>query len=336
MNVKQGMPSPQQPPLSQPLVAADKTQTNVTPANVNTQANTTTPAPQPSDPPDLVFPFNAQLNDPKEFYGCRLARTTLISRTHMGNSTAIVGERRIGKTWLVRYLMLTAPDDTMRGANYRIGYLDATSPYCHTVADFATKALEVLDILPTTPLQEKANLKTLAVAIAKLHKQQQIKSVLCIDEFEGFEQHKEFDLDFLAGLRAMTQEGLVLITVTRVPLMHAVVSILGQEARTSPFFNIFQTLNLKPFDVKDAEAFVQAKSIQAGFDEQERHYVLEHSVVYGPKGEKHYYPLKLQLVGRTLLEDKQADPTSYSLQDMRYQLDFEQRVKEQYESVVKP
>ncbi|GAC1650073.1 MAG: hypothetical protein NVS4B12_19580 [Ktedonobacteraceae bacterium] len=338
MNPNQSVLPQQQPSLPQQVVAADKPQENATPAHTNTQMNTVTPAPQPSAPPDLVFPFNAPLNNPNEFYGRTLVRTTLTNRTHMGGSTAIVGERRIGKTWLLRYLMLTAPNDTMLGTNYRIGYLDATSPYCHTVTDFVMKALEKLDILPTTPLQEKANLKTLEDAIAKRYQQQQIRSVLCIDEFEGFGQHKEFDLDFLAGLRAMTQEGLVLITVTRAPLMDVVASILGEQSRTSPFFNIFHSLMLKSFDIRDAETFTQAKSIQAGFNEQERQYVLERSVGYEPNGTKHWYPLKLQLVGRTLLEDKQAgqtDPTSYRPQDVQYWLEFEQRVKEQYGFVVK-
>ncbi len=296
------------------------------------------PVGQSPTSPDLIFPFNAPLIDSNEFYGRSLIRTTLINRTHNGSSTAIVGERRVGKTWLLNYLMLVAPSDAMLGTNYRIGYLDATSPECHTVTDFATKALEVLNIMPTTPLRGKVDLKTVAIAVKKLYKQQQVRPVLCIDEFEGFGQHKEFDLDFLAGLRSMAQEGLVLITVTRTSLMDAVVNILGERSRTSPFFNIFYTLTLKPFDTKDAEAFAQAKSIQAGFTEQERQYLLERSVMYGQDGTKHWYPLKLQLVGRILLKDKQAaqtDPMCYRPQDVQYWLDFEQRVREQYETMVR-
>ena len=327
------LPSQQSSPSPQFIAMSNNSSANTSSSQENVLI------PQPSASPDLVFAFNAPLIDPNEFYGRTLARTTLINRTHMGGSTAIVGERRIGKTWLLHYLMLTAATHAMLGTNYRIGYLDATSPRCHTVTDFATKALEALDIMPTTPLQEKADLKTLEDAIVKRYQKQQIRSVLCIDEFEGFGQHKEFDLDFLAGLRSMAQEGLVLITITRVPLMDVVANILGEESRTSPFFNIFHSLMLKPFDTRDAETFTQAKSVQAGFSEQERQYVLERSVGYGSNGTKHWYPLKLQLVGRTLLEDKQAeqtDPTCYRPQDVRYWLDFEQRIKEQYESVVRP
>ena len=308
---------------------------NNSPANpVSTTGNIAVP--QHTGSPDLVFRFNATLIDPNEFYGRSFARTTLINRTHNGSSTAIVGERRIGKTWLLNYLMLSAPHDPMLGTNYRIGYLDATSPECHTITDFATKALEALDIMPTTPLRGKADLKTVAVAVTKLYKQQRIRPVLCIDEFEGLGQQSEFDLDFLNGLRSMTQEGLVLITVTRTSLMDAVVSILGEKSRTSPFFNIFYDLTLKPFNEKDAFTFAQAKSVQVGFTEQERQHMLEHSVMYGPNGTKHWYPLKLQLVGRTLLEDKQAgqtDPVCYRPQDVQYWLNFEQRIKE-YESFV--
>ena len=333
MNPGQSTLPPQQSSSPQSIATPNNSSANT----IFTQEDTQVP--QSSASPDLVFAFNAPLIDLNEFYGRTLARTTLINRTHMGGSTAIVGERRIGKTWLLHYLMLTAATHAMLGTNYRFGYLDATSPHCHTVTDFATKALEALDIVPTTPLQEKADLKTLEDAIVKRYQKQQIRSVLCIDEFEGFGQHKEFDLDFLAGLRSMAQEGLVLITITRTSLMDVVANILGEESRTSPFFNIFHSVTLKPFDTRDAEAFTQAKSVQAGFSEQERQYVLERSVGYGQNGTKHWYPLKLQLVGRTLLEDKQAgqtDSTCYRPQDVQYWLDFEQRVKEQYESVVRP
>ena len=318
------LPSQQVSTSPQPIAAPNNSPVNP----ISTTGNI--PVAQSPVSPDLVFPFNAPLIDPNEFYGRNFVRTTLINRTHNGSSTAIVGERRIGKTWLLNYVMLAAPSDVMLGTNYRIGYLDATSPECHTITDFATKALEALDIMPTTPLRGKVDLKTVATAVKKLYKQQQIRSVLCIDEFEGFGQHKEFDLDFLAGLRSMAQEGLVLITVTRTSLMDAVVSILGEKSRTSPFFNIFYTLTLKPFDTKDAEAFAQVKSVQAGFTEQERQYLLERSVVYGPNGTKQWYPLKLQLVGRILLKDTQAaqtDPTHYRPQDVQYWLDFEQRIK---------
>ncbi len=326
------------PPTGQITSSSQNAAMSDTPLTNPVSTANNTPSVQPARSPDLAFPFNTPLLNPNEFYGRALARTTLINRTRIGSSTAIVGEQHIGKTWLLNYLMLTAPHDTMLGPNYRIGYLDAASPECHTISGFTTKALEVLDVVPTTPSPVKVDLKTLGNEVTKLYKQQEIRPVLCIDGFEGFGDNKEFDLNFFTILRTIATKGLVLITVTRTPLIDVVAHILGERSRTNPFLNIFYTLTLKPFNQKDADAFTQAKSMQVGFTESERQHLLERSASYEADGTRQWYPLKLQLVGHSLLEDKQAaqnNPNIYRPQDVQYWRDFEQRIKEQYESVIR-
>src|SRR5260221_6633984 len=56
----------------------------------------------------LIFYYNLPLKDANEFYGRKGIRTTLVSRTSNRGSSSIVGERRIGKTWLVKYLQMVA------------------------------------------------------------------------------------------------------------------------------------------------------------------------------------------------------------------------------------
>src|SRR5258708_11162174 len=104
-------------------------------------------------------------------------------------------------------------------------------------------------------------------------------AVVCSDEFEKLGERQEFDLDFFAGLRAITQTGLVLITASK----SALIEIVSEHVKTSPFFNVFEQLKLKPFTKEEAQAFVQTKSVQAGFTQQEQQRLLDFGREYDKK-----------------------------------------------------
>lgn len=261
-----------------------------------------------------------------EFYGRVREREALINRTYNKASTSIVGSRRIGKSWLIEYLLLVAR--TKLGSRYRMCYLDATMPGCATVAGFTAKASQGLGISLSGDLTN-LGLVTLEHSVEDLKSKNQIP-VLCIDEFEGFGKREAFDLTFFAGLRALTQAGLVLVISSKSPL----IDIVGDYGKTSGFFNVFEQLTLEPFDVEEAEEFTTAKSAQAGFTEQERAYLMK----YGQIGEQQWFPLRLQLVGKMLLEDKilfaREGSHYYRPDDTNYWQKFEKRLEEKYRGVV--
>lgn len=299
--------------------------------------NAATPQPSlPSTPPtqiavQMVFHFNEPLPAADEFYGRVRERITLIDRTGKGISTSIVGPRRIGKTWLMRYLQLVAPDKLP--SHLRLIYLDATRPSCSTLNGFLGEALTGLGI----PVVDRSslNMNTLEAVVKDLKAHNHIP-VLCIDEFEGLCRQSGFSLDLLVHLRAIASEGLGLVTASRQPLMEAVTSILGEQGKTSPFFNIFEQITLKPFTQLDAEEFAQAKSTQAGFTDDERIALLK----YGKEGQnrrQEWPPLRLQLAGKMLLEDKHLavteNPHFYRPTEQSYWQEFEQRLLEIYRGV---
>ena len=282
---------------------------------------------KPLPEPDSIFLFAVPLTNPDEFHGRERERSILINRTRKGASTSIVGPRRIGKTWLMTYLRLVAP--TWQGTHYSIGYIDASLPKCRTIAGFTTKALEAFGIPSLFADTSKIELNTLEQALESLIAKNQTP-ILCIDEFEKLAGGQEFDLDFFTGLRAITQAGLGLVVASKSPL----IDLVSDHVKTSPFFNIFEQLTLRPFNEKEAEAFAEAKGMQAGFTNKECAYLLE----YGQKGEQQWPPLRLQLVGKMLLEDKiaaQTDPDSYLPDMQRYWRDFEKRLDETYKAVVR-
>ncbi|GCE17524.1 hypothetical protein KDK_13240 [Dictyobacter kobayashii] len=160
-----------------------------------------------------------------------------------------------------------------------------------------------------------------------------VQPVLCIDEFECFRNKQEFDQDFFEGLRALAESnGLILVTASRHPLKEIIEGLTGQ---TSPFFNKVQQIALKPFTEQEARKFVEEKGDQVGFDKKEQEVLLQWSALYKVNGERYWLPLRLQLVGKLLLDDKQAQIAGLNVDDVRYQHDFKHRLDEEYQAVVK-
>jgi hypothetical protein len=280
--------------------------------------------------PDPIFHFSEPLTASKEFFGRARERTTLFSRLQNKASTSIIGKRRIGKTWLLTYIKLEAP--TRFGSHCQVGYLDASLPICRTVAGFTVKALEALGITTLSPHSTEIGIDALEQAVDSLIARNQMP-VLCIDEFEQLGERQEFDLDFFTGLRAMTQAGLVLITASKC----ALIEIVSEHVKTSPFFNVFEQLELKPFTKEEEQAFVQAKSVQAGFTQQEQQRLSEYGREYNKKGEPQWFPICLQLTGKMLLEDKWLatieGASYYRPEDAGYWREFEERWDRAYQGV---
>ena len=77
---------------------------------------------------------------------------------------------------------------------------------------------------------------------------------------------------------------------------------------------------------------------QAGFDQQERAFFLECAAIHAPDGTAGWPPLRLQLVGKMLHDDKLmalAERRVYLVSDATYQAGFKQRLHEQYRAMVK-
>lgn len=308
-------------PISTPVTIANQTK-----AHSSTEQKSATQITSPSSQP--VFLFNTSpLPNIDEFYGRVRERTALIENTRNGRSTSLVGPRRIGKTWLVDYLQLIAP--TELGKNFHLARIDGTQPNCRSVSEFTAKALDAFGV-PLASNQTNLELDMLE-RLVKEWQAKQVTPVLCIDEFEGFFNQQAFDCDFFGGLRYIAQNGLVLVIASKHPL----IDLIGFRCETSGFFNIFEQHTLKPFNKFEAEEFSRTKSEQAGFTHKECDALL----TYGQNGQGGWPPLRLQLVGKMLLMDKNLATTGrlndYRPDDQAYWREFEQRLEETYRGVVR-
>jgi transcriptional regulator with XRE-family HTH domain len=272
------------------------------------------------------FFFNVKLPHVDELYGRKIEREILLNRTYNKSSTSLVGPRRMGKTWLLEYLLLEAK--AQLGNRFRIGYLDAMMAGCSTIAGFTARAARELGF----PLSCERATQGLAALeeVVETSRSKGLHSVLCIDEFECFGKRQEFDLNFFASLRALAQRGLSLVIASKRPL----IDIVGDYGNTSGFFNVFEQLTLEPFDSEDAEDFVTAKSSRANFNDQEQANFLK----YGQLADGQWPPIRLQLVGKMLFEDKvlsvKGNSQRYRPDDSVYWQRFVQRLEEKYRGVI--
>ncbi len=327
-----------QPPQPSPVPNAPQTPIATSPIPVTQVSGPTLvstvlfPA---TSPVAQIFHFAQSLPSPDEFYGRAYERATLINRTSQRSSTALVGEYRIGKSWLMQYLQQSAPTHAQLGPQVRIGSMSATHPQCQTLVGFVKKALEVLNVPPHRPNPHETPLERLAIEAGEL-KKQGIIPVLCIDEFAGLIGRPGFNKSFVEGLRAIAEnDGLVLITASRDPL-HTVIEHIIRG--TSPLFNIMPELTLQPFTEAEAQIFISEKGQQSGLSADEQAFFLACATMPQSGGTSSWPPLRLQLIGQLLLADKYpVAPAShvYDLSDPVYQADFKQRLDTQYRTVVK-
>ena len=284
--------------------------------------------------PESIFHYNVlHLPVADEFYGRVRDRTTLIRRTKNGDSTSVIGSRRIGKTWLIDYLKLVAPFTYGLDSNCRIGYLDASQSSCETLSGFISQSLEVLGNATLFSAHADINMVILERAVKSLISNKLIP-ILCIDEFDDIcRKRDEFNINFLKHLRSIAVMGLVLVIASKRSIIEIEREISGSHDITSNFFNIFEQLTLKPFVAEEAKKFAHEKSIQAGFSDEERERLLEYGQIDGAS----WPPLRLQLVGNMLLLDKNAaieNSHYYRPNDLSYWRDFEMRLEEKYQAVI--
>ena len=258
------------------------------------------------------FTFGNPVRDPERFFGrkeeVRQVVNRLLSSAH--ESTSIVGERRIGKTSLLKYIAhpQVAPGLGLDPAHYCLIYIDFQGLTDITPQRFWQRVLAKMkrsvcsaalvaeiDRLLQMESFDLFDLEDLCEAIAA----ENLTVVLLLDEFEYVTQNQNFGPDFFGGLRALAiHHNLPLVTATRrelVDLCHS------EELKGSPFFNIFANVVLRPFPRQEVLAMVAA-------------YLGEVGLPFTPQDQEHIYrlaggyPFFVQMAGYYLVE-AQAPPS---------------------------
>ena len=251
------------------------------------------------------FTFGNPIKDPGRFYGRKAEIRQIVNRllSSAHESTSIVGERRIGKTSLLKYL--SNPEVTVA-----LGL--ELEQFCLVYVDFQG----LTDITPTRFWKRVLGMmsqticdENLKPALEKLIGQETfdlfdledlfqvagnkgMTTVLLMDEFEYVTQNPNFKSDFFGGLRSLAiHHGVALIPATRrelVDLCHS------DEIKGSPFFNIFVNVVLRPFSRIEVDELLDGYT-RNGLTSQEKDFV------WNLGGG---YPQFLQTAGYYLLDGK--------------------------------
>ncbi len=231
------------------------------------------------------FTFGNPIRDPAHFIGRESDLRQIVNRLRSSahESTSIVGERRIGKTSLLKYLenkdaaaVLGLPPE-----EFCLVYMDFQGLMEITPQRFWQRILQKIGrtiCSPNIPPLVKEiraldnldlfDLEDLFTSIAN----EGLTVVLLLDEFEYVTQNPNFGSDFFGALRALAiHHNLPLITATRREL----VDLCHTDIKGSPFFNIFANLVLKPFDYQDVKNLVTTYMQGTGndFSDEEIHLV---------------------------------------------------------------
>jgi hypothetical protein len=230
-------------------------------------------------------------------------------------SSAISGERRIGRTSLLHYLTEQLSEPPLQEQFLPL-YVDCQSISRFTPTRFWQRVLRLLASKLTDDPLGKATAKLVEceeisctdfeVISDRIHQDGQTL-VLLLDEFEWVVRTDpasiEMTHDFLSGLRALINrvpKGLALVIGTAQPLDKL---CEGIQFRGSPFSNSFLLFQLKPFTEAEVDLFFtkMLKDTGLGFMEDERNYIKQ--IAGG-------HPLLLQTASSLLFESRvRAGPT---------------------------
>jgi AAA+ ATPase superfamily predicted ATPase len=254
------------------------------------------------------FTFGNPIRDPARFYGRKEDLRQIVNRLRSSarESTSVVGERRIGKTSLLKYLddKDVADGLGLPPVEYCMVYIDFQGLTDITPQRFWQRVLRkmerticVPDLVPA--IQEIRKLGDFDLFdledLFELIAQRGPTTVLLLDEFEYVTQNPNFGSDFFGGLRALAiHQNLPLVTATRrelVDLCHS------EEIKGSPFFNIFANVVLRPFSREEVYEMLDGylANTNLNFSPKEKELVIR---LGGG------YPFFIQMAGSYLLEAK--------------------------------
>ena len=256
------------------------------------------------------FTFGNPIRDPERFIGrkedIRQITNRLLSSAR--ESTSIVGERRIGKTSLLKYL--TNPEIAesfgLKNDEFCLVYIDFQGLNDITPQRFWQRVLRLM-ARSMENSERKQTFKDLSKAeyidlfdLEDLF--EDIGSdgthvVLLLDEFEYVTQNPNFDADFFGGLRSLAiHYNISLVPATRRELVELCHS---EEIKGSPFFNIFATVVLKPFTSEETDTLIQNYAHTAGINFSSKEVDFIRQVGGG-------YPFFVQMIGHYLTAGKEA------------------------------
>src|SRR6516164_9083860 len=205
------------------------------------------------------------IRDDRDFFGRRREMATIFSRIEARDpqSVSIVGERRLGKSSLLRALMRRRTAFLDRPDEFVFVYLDLQENMHGDVANFFRALTEEIAlarkdavIAESRPTYE--NVRNLVARLSRAG----LTLVLLLDEFEAITLNRNFTIEFFSFLRSLPNNYPVSFIVSSARELQEICH--SKEIAGSPFFNIFHKLNLVCFPPEEALQVIVRPSELAG------------------------------------------------------------------------
>jgi len=216
------------------------------------------------------FTFGNNISDPARFIGRKYEIEQIYTRLRNseGESSSIVGERRMGKTSILA--MLQNPQ-IMRDSRLDTQYFvpiyvnlemidETTTPtqiWKRLLKNIRSNINDADTLVQIDKINSNNNINTFDLndLFDGYIKHQKRFFFLLLDEFEKITCNPNFGDSFFSGLRSLAiHYNLALVTSSRAPLQELTHS---KAIAASPFFNIFATVNLPLLNVEEAHQLVE-------------------------------------------------------------------------------
>jgi len=225
----------------------------------------------------LPNPFfhRGPVRDHTYFFGREHASSQALSLLANGQSIALVGQRRIGKTSLLFHLA-DAQIFTQNGlsaAEHLFAYID-----CGGLAGLDQGGLyrilleEIYDALAergsnSSRLEALDDDRPITYRVfdraVRSLSQHGWKLILILDDFEHLSHNQQVDPDFFSGLRALAAKyPIAYLTASKWPLLE--LTYAHASTLSSPFFNIFASIRLGLFSEDEARALLTTLAARGG------------------------------------------------------------------------
>lgn len=176
---------------------------------------------------------------------------------------SIVGNRRIGKSSLLYFIYdennrpkyIQNPDD------FIFVFMDLQTNQDITEEEFLYNLFAQLKLEVEMDVDESSPYDTLIKFASELEKKRQ-KLVILFDEFESITGNPNFGHKFFSFLRSVANRYDVAYITSSVKELQKLCHT--QEIAVSPFFNIFSSLYLRPFTMREARELITKPSADAG------------------------------------------------------------------------
>lgn len=208
--------------------------------------------------PHNPFYHRGPIHDPRFFWN----RTEEVEQARLllgnGQSVSVVGPRRIGKSSLLLHLVAHRRQEAGKD---RYVYVNCEGWSAASPANLYALLLEAIcrDAPATSDTLDyrrfRAGVLDAIPPPARL--------ILLLDEFESLAANPGLDAGFFSGLRALASTGRVVFATASARSL-GWLTFAKPTALSSPFFNIFTQIVLRPFAQVEAEAMLRAFAGAAG------------------------------------------------------------------------